>query len=442
MAVLSRRKQEIVEAVIAAAPDSAIRSLELALAAADPGDGLMGRVRAMVEIEASDRNLRNVILQPIVGLCAVREPGALSFPPQTLAQVWRGLRALCPGMIRAAAGRLAWDRDESPPPVLDEICAAAAAALRERHEAFGSIDREDAAALAACLDLAPLVRNLSGQLETWTRNMTGERAAAARLAYRDATAMADDAGPRFFEMLSAQLSRPWLILRVISAAMDRPSEAYLASSELSMFGDRVTNAIATRVEHLQRFDPASGNGDGQGERAGESAGRTVEDALTGIAEFGESVALSRDGKWGRAIANSKKSLVQQVEARLNKLDRLVAQALPLEKRRGGGGARGAPSLAADPDYAAVTGAAAGLAFAEAVRSAAAYGGFGAVRTEALAAVNDRLNAYTDDLLNYLRDEKAEHSVRARACLEAAARLVALAQDEKAAQILRRRIAVA
>jgi len=262
------------------------------------------------------------------------------------------------------------------------------------------------------------------------------------LVYRDATATADDAGPRFFEMLAAQLSRPWLVLRIVSAVMDRPSEAYLASSELSLFGERVTAAIAERVEQMQRFDPSAPAGDGQGEQAGQAAGRAVEDALTGIVEFGESVVLSRDEAWGRAIASHKQTLVKLVETRLGKLDRLVAQALPLEKPRGNGRARGTPNLAADPDSAAVTRAAAGLAFAEAVRSAAANGGFGAVRTEALGAVNDRLNAYTDDLLNYLRDERAEHAVRARACLEAAARLVALSQDEKAAQILRRRIAAA
>jgi hypothetical protein len=443
MAVLSARKREIVQTVIAAAPDSAIRSLELALAAAHSGDGLMSGVRALVETEASDRALRNVVLQPIVALCAPREPGALSFPPQTLAQLWRGLKAVCPEQIRSAASRLGWDRDEEPPPVLDEVCAIAAAALREPHEVFSSIDQKHAAELAACLDLAPLVRALSGKIETWTYNMTGERVAAARLAYRDAASVAEDAGPRFFEMLSAQLSRPWMILRIVSAVMDRPSESYLVASELSIFGDRVTATLASLVEQVQRFDPATGAGDGQGEHAGQIAGRTVEDALVGMAEFGESVALSKSGAWGGKMAHLKQALAKIVETRLSKLDRLVGAALPVEKpRTHPARGRGSPSLAADPDNVAITRAAGGLAFADAVRSAAANGGFGAARASALEAVNDRLNGYTDDLLNHLRDENAEQPQRARAFLEAAARLVALAQDETAAQILRRRIAAA
>ena len=48
--------------------------------------------------------------------------------------------------------------------------------------------------------------------------------------------MSDDAGPRFFEMLAAHLTEPWLILRVISGVMDRPHETYFSASELSSFG--------------------------------------------------------------------------------------------------------------------------------------------------------------------------------------------------------------
>ena len=54
MAVLSDRKREIVQSVIEAAPDSAIRSLEMALAADGAGSGIMSGVRALVESEASE----------------------------------------------------------------------------------------------------------------------------------------------------------------------------------------------------------------------------------------------------------------------------------------------------------------------------------------------------------------------------------------------------
>ncbi len=442
MAVLTARKREIVQSVIEAAPDSAIRSLELALASDGAGDGLMSGVRALVEHEAGDRYLRNIVFEPIVPLCAVREPDALTFPSHVLGRLWRGLRAIEPDMVKSAIARANWNREEGPPPIFDELCARAAVALRERHEAFSAIAPDDADGLADCLDLAPLVRGVSEKVEAWTNNMTGERAAAARLAYRDACAISDDSGPRFFEMLAAQLERPWLILRVISAVMDRPGERYLASSELSRFGDRVVGTIEALVEQVRRFDPVGGE-DGQGEASGLAAGRSVDAAIAGIVEFEEAVTLAKEGPWGRAVANHKQTLAKLVEARLAGLDKLVGQALPLDKPRfGGAKARGTPSLDHDPDPATAARAAGGLTFADAVRSASVHGGFGAARAKALEKVNERLDHYTDDLLAHLRDPEAEHTDRARALLEAAARLVALSQDDKAAQILRRRIAAA
>jgi hypothetical protein len=441
MAVLSARKREIVQTVIEAAPDSAIRSLEMALAA-DTGGGLMGGVRALVESEAADRALRNIVLQPIVPLCGPRGDGALGFPASALGKLWRGLKTLHPEMVQTASLSVGWGRDEGLPPVFDALCAEAAVGLRERDPAFSAIAEADALGLAACLDLAPLVRGLLDKLDVWTNQMTGERAAAARLAYRDAAALADDAGPRFFEMLSAQLSRPWLILRVISAVMDRPAERYLASSELARFGDIVVSGIETLVEQVRAFDPVSGRGPVQGEAEGIAAGKSAEAALVGMAEFDEAVVLSKDGPWGRAVANHKQVLAKLAEARLSALDRLVAAALPLEKPRMGGKGRGTPSLEADPDEAAAERAAGALAFADAVRSASANGGFGAVRAAAIDKVNERLDQYTDELLAHLRDPEAEEPERAKAFLEVAARLVALSQDDKAAQIVRRRTAAA
>ncbi len=439
MAALSATKRQIVQSVIEAAPDSAVRSLELALAAADAGDGLLGGVRALVEIEAAERHVRNTILSPIIGLCQVREPDALSFPFQTKARLWRALKAAEPDLISDATARCnTWDRESLPPAPFDALCAAAARRLRGDDPAFADVaSAADRPVLAACLDLAPLVRSAAMKLDAWLTHMTPERRTVARLAYRDAAAVAEDSGPRFFEMLSAPLPQPQLILRVISAVMDKPGEAYIAGSELAFFGDRVVASIQACIDRLDRFDPTKV----EGQAAGEAAGEAVSQALSAIEDFEQAVTLSKDGRWGRIVFQQKQTIAKLVEKRLNVTEKLLLEALPTELKFGGKG-RGVPKLVADPDGQAIERAAGALAFSDQVRSTAVNGGFGAARAKALEAVNERLDQYVEDLLGALRDDETTERERIRAYLNAAARLVGLAHDQKAEQIVRRRIAAA
>ena len=44
-------------------------------------------------------------------------------------------------------------------------------------------------------------------------------------------------------MLAAQMAHPWMVLRIISAVMDKPSERYLRDSELGGFAERVTDNV-------------------------------------------------------------------------------------------------------------------------------------------------------------------------------------------------------
>jgi hypothetical protein len=436
MVALSVEKRQIVQSVIEAAPDSAVRSLELALASVGAGDGLLNGVRALVEIEASDRIVRNTVLAPIVALCQVREAGALSFPAQTKARLWRGLKVIEPDLVVDATARCnTWDRESLPPAPFDGLCAAAARAIRDEHPAFEALTSSpDVEGLLACLDLVPLVRTASMRLETWLTHMTVERQAAARLAYKDAGAIAEDSGPRFFEMLSAPLAQPHLILRVISAVMDKPGERYIASSELAFFGDRLVADIQARIDRLGAFDPNTT----EGQAVGAAAGAAVSQALGAIEDLEQAVTLSKDGRWGRAVLQQKQAIAKLVEKRLNAMDKLVQQALPTA----GGKARAAPRLEVDADPHAIERAAGGLAFADQVRSAAGNGGFGVARTKALETINERLDHYVEELLTALRAGEPQQRERIRAYLDAAARLVGLARDDKAEQIVRRRIAAA
>lgn len=436
MVALSAEKRQIVQSVIEAAPDSAVRSLELALASVGAGDGLLNGVRALVEVEASDRAVRNIILSPIVPLCQVREGDALSFPGQTKARLWRGLKVIEPALVSDAIARAnTWDRESLPPAPFDALCAAAGRAIRERHPAFEALaDAPEAGELLACLDLVPLVRSAAMRLESWLGNMTVERQAAARLAYKDAAKVAVDSGPRFFEMLAAQLPQPHLILRVISAVMDKPGERYLAASELAFFGDRAMASIVAQIERLSAFDP----GTADTRSAGAAAGRAVSQVLGAIEGFEQAVNLSKDARWGKSVAQQKQRLAKFAEQRLNGMDKLLLAALPMDTKFGKG--RGSPKFDADPDPVAVERAAAALAFSGEISLAAGRGGFGAARTKALEAVNERLEHYVEDILTSLRDDETGDRERRRAYLEAAADLIGLSRDAKAEQIVRRRIA--
>src|SRR5215469_11837368 len=265
MGQISEAKIELVRRLIEQAPDAAIRNLLLALSADGGHDAGLTRVHHLVEAEAIDRRARNMAFAPIAPMCS--PPGPFSgfrFPPRTLSMIWKALRIEAPDDVIAAKALAAeWRGQDSSPEIFDALCARTAASVRTGEGAFAAAaaaadtggGREQ---LAACLDIARVTRRALDQMPEWLGRMTSEKAAKLRLAYRDVVAVADDAGPRFFEMLAAHLTEPWLILRVISGVMDRPNEAYFARSELASFGERVLADIDRRLEAITAFRATAG----------------------------------------------------------------------------------------------------------------------------------------------------------------------------------------
>jgi len=291
--------------------------------------------------------------------------------------------------------------------------------------------------LAGYLEIAPLTRYALGQLPEWLGRMNGEKAAKLRLTYRDVAAVADDAGPRFFEMLTAHLTEPWLILRVIAAVMDHPNEAYISGSELSSFGERVLADVERRLAEVAAFGPTSGR------QAAHAAAQTLHLATVEIAEIEQSFHLTPEGAWGRRVAKQHKKLAETIEALLQTVERAVAGALPLHTvRLGPRTLKGVPRLTHDPDLDQVERAATLLSFVSEIRTSAAAGGFSAARAKVLEAVEARLDSYVEDLLAEIHADDGVNTERARAFLDVAAELCGLARDERAAQIVRRRAAAA
>jgi hypothetical protein len=238
-------------------------------------------------------------------------------------------------------------------------------------------------------------------------------------------------------MLTAHLTEPWLILRVIAGVMDRPTDAYVAASELSGFGERVLADIDRRLAAVAAFKATSGR------QAAIATARTLHLATVEIGEFDQAFHLSPDGPWAGRIVKQKRWLAETVEALLQTADRTIAQALPLHTvRLGPRTLKGVPQLTQDPDPAMVEKAATLLTFIDEVRPSASAGGFAASRAKVLETLGERLDTYVEDVLADIHADDGVDIPRARAFLEIAAQLCGLARDEKSAQIVRRRAAAA
>lgn len=451
MATLSGRKFEIVQTLVQTAPDKAVTMLERALA--ETGDeGPLASVRRLVEAEVADRRLRGLVLQSVVPLFAAGGDGAPPvFPTRALGLLWRALKTHASAEIEhardtaeAADGETKGGADSGRDlrDAVEGLLTLAAGGVR------GLISPEFEAVATACdaarpggaealarhLDLAPVASRAIARLEDWIAHPGGDTAAAARVAHRDAVELADDAGPRFFHMLAAHLPHRWMVMRIISAVMDKPTERYLADSELADFGEGVLGDVDRLLAKLATLDGSAGA------QAGRAAANQLASAVQQIVEVESSVELTREHGWGKRIVGQRAAIAGMVAGRLREAETAVQAALPSQEARGARG-RGAVDLTAPPNPVALAKATALLAFAEASRSSMNPGGFTSVRGTAMERLGAWLNQYADEALELLRHDRPADLASARAVLAAVADLTGFVQGEKAAELIRRRAAV-
>ncbi|MFC3070953.1 hypothetical protein [Phenylobacterium soli] len=444
MAALSERKIEIVRQIVESAPDRVVGGLEAALSETSEDSALAG-VRRLVDAEARDRRLRNGVLQPIAPMCVGdgKDPARLTFPARALAAVWRGLKETAPEAVSdAAVAMIDYRPGESPNEPFDHLVRLAANALRNRASRDFEIAADvceaarpgGAELFALCLDLSPVVRRALPKLPEWIAHFGKDTTAAAKLAYKDAVAIADDAGPRFFDMLSAQLAHPWMVLRIISAVMTKPTERYLADSEMSGFGQRVMQEIEDTLKAVSKLDPLAGP------EAGRVAAKQVELITFLVSEIETCVELSKEHGWGHEITKHRKSLAAVVESHLRSADKFARAALPTQPPKLRRIRRQMPKLNLMPDPVAVKRAITLLTFSHEVRASANYGGFAAARGKLLEGLGEMLDNYVEELLDLLRTGDAEDEGVGYAFMEVAAEISHLVRDERAAELVRRRTA--
>lgn len=440
MTAIAAHKLHLIRTLVEAAPDAALRSLELALSSAG-AQGSLAAVRGLVEDETAGRFVRNNILAPIVPLCAVRREGQAQFPSVVLPRLWRALKSVAPSRVEDAAAKCnPWDLEQGVPEVFDDLCKTAASGLRDpENAAFDSVRSVcDPEQLALCLQLSSIVRACLPKLSEWVSRMSDERAAAARLAYRDACRISDDAGPLMLDILSAHLPDDWRILRVISAVMDRPSDRYLASSEVKAFGERILADIDASILQVENFNFADG------EKAGREAAQAAHRVQLQILEFQQSVDIAKDGPWGKRLARHKQAMAKACEGRMDQADKTLEGALPtrpismLAKK----GSKGAAKLTEEPDEAMIRRAQSVLAFIAELRACADKAGYGSSRNKILEKLNSRLDPYIEDVLHVARTGDGGDAGLAVKYLDVAAGFIAYTRDDKTAEIVRRRAAAA
>src|SRR4051812_37478914 len=128
---LTESRMSVIRTLIDAAPDSAIRSLDMALSA-DASEGPMAVIREMVAAEAEQRRTRSMVFGPIAKLCPAKATMRHEcFPTKVLPTLWKALRADRSEAVAAAiAASQAWKNDEIDPTPFDYLVTQAAAGLR------------------------------------------------------------------------------------------------------------------------------------------------------------------------------------------------------------------------------------------------------------------------------------------------------------------------
>jgi hypothetical protein len=368
------------------------------------------------------------------------DPRTMSFAPRAFAQMWRGLRKHYGKEVAQAE----FPEDGTSPQYIyslyDNLVAAAARELRAGEipefraaaELCEARKPGEGAVLASCLDIAPVVRKASHRLAEWIAHPGGETTAATRLAYKDAVDIDEDAGPRFFHMLAAQMAQPWMVLRIISAVMDKPTERYLRDSELSSFAEGIFEDIDGALAEISSLNA------GEGPAAARAAAKRADLVVHQIMELETCMNLQRDQGWGLRVVKQRARLASVVEGRLKEADKASIEALPMQAARNHRVRRAVPKLNAPPEPRLVARAMTLLSFSDELRTTANYGGFSSARAKLNEKLTEYILHYVEEILDLLHTDEADSKENAAAFLEIAADFNQLVAGDKAGELIRRR----
>ncbi|MNU38915.1 hypothetical protein D3C71_275970 [compost metagenome] len=434
MADLSVAQRAALAQLIAACPDHLLSQLET-LAAAMTGDRAWA-LRDMVEVEALDRRRRDAAFAPLTPLFRPREDGleGLSFPAGVPARLWKLATRNEPELLPQL------DRDdELSRMVADRLCLSAASAVRDQGEdLWAGATAAQVAELAACFDLAGLVRRSLAFLETWLGRPGPEATAELKLALRQAASIAPDGAARLMEVFFAHLSDARMMLRLVALATPAAGrETVVGESELAVFVDRVVTALAHRAAEAAAFDPTAPGADAALLKA------DLDWCAETLSEIDMTLPLRADSAWGKAVRQARVKIALRLSELFSAAEKATGKVLPVERTTMAGRmTRPAPRLDEAVDATAADRAKALAAVIGLVRGPATVFGCEAERRQTAEGLTGKLATWADEAIERLNDGEAPNEGIARKRIALTAELLGLIGAKDAQRTVRRRLTVA
>lgn len=444
MPSLSAAHHAALATVVQACPDKSLAQVAAGVAAMT-GDKAE-ELAIIIAEEARDRARRAVAFGPLLPLFQPRQDGvpALFFPPPVLRRLWReavqGEEEFLPLLDGAVMVDGEWTL------AADRLCAAAAAALRDRpRDVWPDYRRPQEgeppstpSELAGCFDLTPLARSALPRLPVWLERPDDNQLAGLRLLIQDSMAMSPEGGRRMIDILFAHVADAERMLRVVtrtSRLADR--EITLSHSEMGVFVERLLTSVQARVQKIAAVRPS------MGEATMLSVVDDVGWCAGVLAEMDISLQIRPESSWGKTARMARVQVSGQLSGLMKSTSAAVHAALPMKRRViTGRMTRLCPWLEAPSDGEPVEAAAALMAAVAALRGAAITFGCEADRSTLKNELTDYLSTWANEALDSISDGEAEDADHALRLVGVAARFLTLIDALEAARAVRRRMASA
>lgn len=439
MATLSETQRSVLTGLIQRCGDAVLDGLRGGFPVEGAADDRTADLARMIEDEWRGRRRRDIALAPLAPMFAPRQDGVagLTFPPGARDRAWRLAAEREADLLPLLDGAGPTEGDWTT--AADRLCAAAAAAVRDRHgQVWPDAPREAREELAGCFDLGPLARRALPRLPAWLERPDDEQAAGLRLLIQDANAVGEQGGRRIVDILFAHVADAERMLRVVTrTSRSAGNELVLSHSEMAVFVDRLLASVTERVARLGALGSAPGEAEAQ------AAVTDAEWCAAVLSELDLTLQLRPDSPWGKTTRMARVKLSGQLSGLMRSAGAAAHAALPMKRQTiAGRMTRMAPWLEAPTEGEPIEAAAALLGLVTALRGPAVVFGSESDRQRLNAELTDYLTIWANEALDSVADGEAPDVDRALRLVGIAARYLTLIEALEAARTVRRRAATA
>ena len=441
--MIAEKRKVMLRGLLRTLPQTALRSLEMALGLSN--ERKMVEVREMIIAETEFRQVRAAVFAPYMPLFQVRADGlaGVTFAPWIVNALWAALEKSEPDLHKEAQLTLRGLRTEDPTPVVFFRLVTAAAHICHatpemvlRSDASQD-DRTAVSEFGCYLDLHRLARQVLARLNDFMGRIDADKAAALRVIFNDASDLDAKGGTRLLEIIFANLDDGSQIIKFVATVTDRPKDRFLAESELAIFCTRILDRIEADLADLKTFMAGRGAVCVDLDTAGDRVSR----CLSQLQAFGQYIELSREGPWGKRAAEAQKAIADLVEQQLKSAEKALDAVMPVRTERVYGRIkREVPDYAQVPPVEKWTKARDVLMFIRKVRHIAMAGGFASLHTKTSEACEIAMDSYFTDLLALANGDEPFDAEQLLGGFERISDLMEALCGEEKAQVARRRVA--